>query len=146
VVRRLAVGVFALLLLPCAGCLWIPDHGYGCPWSRRGEVPATSCAALVPGRATRADVLCELGQPEWIRGDERRLVYWTREITSWMFHYVIADAVTFVWGTDHFLLFEFDERGSLAARREITVSFQGDETNAPKIDFAALFDRDTTTK
>jgi len=141
--RRVRRALAPLALLAGASCVWVPDHGYGCTWNRRGEIPAAARAALVPEGATRADVLCLLGEPDWISGDETRFVYWTREVSSWMLIYVIVDAATMVWGTDHYLLFEFDARGGLTVQREVTEpvgGFGGDnEALRPKKDLQTMF-------
>lgn len=93
----------------------------------RGAIPATARAALVPGRATRADVLLELGEPDWSSADEARLLFWTHEVESVGIVYLVVEGAGLTWGEDRFLLFEFDEKGLLRSQRERTRSFSSEQ-------------------
>ncbi len=120
-----------LVLSSCASCIWYPDRGLD------GGIRAESRAALVPGRATREDVLCELGAPNWASVDEKRFLYSSCEISSTGMIYLVADAVEYSWGKDHFLLFEFDDAGVLRSQCERTRGFSGAIMRARRVPDAA---------
>lgn len=109
-VRRLS----ALALLGCAGCVWwVPDHGQN-P-ADRGTVPAAVRASFSPGITTRVDVLCALGEPDWMRADEARFVYRARVSDS----HLMVLFIRHEWGTTHWDTFEFDPNGVLVRHRQL---------------------------
>lgn len=132
---RLALFLAAAALGP--GCLSFPDRGIDRVGQRRGFACASDLAALQPGSATRADVLCTLGEPDWSFDGGRRLVYWTREVRWRTIAYVVFDAAERVSGEDHLSCFEFDPSGRLAALRQCTRPFSGRPASAPILEAQA---------
>ena len=117
--------VLVLALLSCGGCAWIPDSGqYD---TDRGTIDPAVRATFAPGTSTRADVLCQLGEPDWISSDETRFVYQIRIIDSWFF---ILMGVN-VWGEVVSELFEFDAHGVLLSRRSVRESYSGGGDGGP---------------
>ena len=80
--------VVGLALVACGGCAWVPDHGQY--QDDRGTIDPAVRATFAPGTTTRADVLCELGEPDWISDDEARIAYRSRLIESWFFIYMVG--------------------------------------------------------
>jgi hypothetical protein len=114
----------ALALSLAPGCVIYPDSGILESGQRRGFATPEARTALAPGTATRADVLCALGQPDWAAPDGARLVYWTREAQWVFFVYLVFDMAAEISGDDHFLTFEFDAQGRVLAQAEPCKSFE----------------------
>ncbi len=126
--RALAAGLAALL--GCSACLVYPDRGFADEQQRRGDTPSAVRGSLIVGRTTREDVLCALGQPEYVSPDGARLVYWVH-VTRWVtIVYIVLDAAQSVSGDDEFLLLEFDAQGVLRSQREVTRGFDSGTGNS----------------
>ena len=119
-----------LALLPCWGCIgWIPDSGqYDID---RGTIDPAVRATFAPGVTTRADVLCQLGEPDWISSDEARIAYQIRMIDSYFFFYLVAGIAVNVWGEVVSELFEFDARGLLVRHRTMHQPYSGAGDGGP---------------
>lgn len=123
--RRLA----AVALLGCAGCAWVPDQGQR---SRdRGTVPVAVRAQFSPRTTTRADVLCALGDPDWMRADESRFAYRARVTDGYFFIYLVGGLGVFEWATLHSDLFEFDRSGVLVRHRHVAQACSGAGDGGP---------------
>ena len=128
------------LLAGCSSCIWYPIHG-----QEPGELAAISAAAkseLAPGRATREDVLCRLGVPQWSSPDGARFVYATRQVEGTVYIILVVDADMKQWGEDRFDLCEFDDRGVVLRWREARRDFSGSGSFVGKLldsEVAGLF-------
>lgn len=122
--------VLGLALLSCGGCAWLPDSGqYD---DDRGTIDPAVRATFAPGTSTRADVLCQLGEPDWISSDETRFVYQIRMIDSWFFLYMVGGVGVQVWGDVVSELFEFDAHGVLLRHRSVRESYSGGGDGGPR--------------
>lgn len=138
--RALAAGLAALL--GCSACIVYPDRGFADRGQRRGDTPAAVRSSLRVGRTTREDVLCALGQPEYVSPDGAHFVYWVH-VTRWVtIVYIVVDGAQSVTGDDVFLLLEFDEHGVLRSQREVTREFgteSGSSGTRSPAEFEKLF-------
>lgn len=110
-------------LLACNACIVYPDRGFDFFGQRRGDTPAAARQSLRIGRTTREEVLCTLGQPEYVSPDGARFVYWTHVVRWVLVVYLVVDGAQDTLGDDCFLLLEFDAAGVLRAQREQELGF-----------------------
>lgn len=119
---RTALASLAASLL-ASSCLVYPDRGLCSGGQRRGFTPEAVQRSLEPGRTRREEVLCALGQPEYVSPDGTRLLYWVREARSAFFVYLVVDMGLSVSGKDHYLLLSFEPSGLLREKRELEHGF-----------------------
>lgn len=115
--------------LAFGGCAWVPDAGQY--EEDRGVVPRAVQASFVPGHTSRADVLCQLGEPDWVSPDEARFVYRVRIISSFFFIYLVGGLGMEVFGTLQSHLFAFDAQGRLVAHRVVEQSHSAGGDGGP---------------
>jgi len=115
--RPLALAALAL----CSGCVMYPRQGARDVGQQRGFASAADVSALEPGCATRADVVCALGEPDFVFEGGRYLAYWTRE-GLWEGWWLTLERTW--WGRDHVLYFVFDDRGRLSERHTARRTFE----------------------
>jgi len=121
--------ILAALLL--CGCIVFPDRALDSSGHKRGYISEQDRAQLAPGRATREDVLCTVGAPDYGFDDGRRLVYWIHERRwSWIF-YIVLDGAGGEFGVDHYHVFDFDAQGLLVGRRDCSESYEGESNRSP---------------
>src|SRR5687767_13777016 len=85
----------------------------------------------MPGHTSRADVLCQLGEPYWVSADETRFVYRVRIISSFFFIYLVGGLGMEVFGTLQLHLFTFDAQGRLAEHRIVEQSHSAGGDGGP---------------
>lgn len=102
----------------CSSCFIVPYRGVEPAGNRHGLIAPADVEGLKPGKATRADVLCALGEPDMIFSNGARFVYHTRVAKWWWYAYMVADQIDLEFGDDVFTCFHFDEHGLLDARWE----------------------------
>ena len=111
--RRATAVILALL----PSCMWVPDAGVQA--YDRGLVPAAGRASLEAGKLTRADVVCSLGEPDWISADETKLAYRIQRIHSYFWVYLIGGLGVMHFGVLETELFWFDRDGRLLRHRQV---------------------------
>ena len=109
----------------CSSCFIVPYRGVEPAGNRHGLIAPADVEGLKPGKATRADVLCALGEPDMIFSNGARFVYHTRVAKWWWYAYMVADQIDLEFGDDVFTCFHFDEHGLLDARWEHDEGFVG---------------------
>ncbi|MGE0144272.1 MAG: hypothetical protein AB7I19_11720 [Planctomycetota bacterium] len=103
-----------------SSCMWVPDSGM--QPRDRGLVPVDVRASFTPGELTRADLLCLLGEPDWISADEQRLAYRVQRLDSYFWAYLIAGMAVVHFGVIETELFWFDAAGRLARHEQVVSS------------------------
>lgn len=103
-----------------SSCMWVPDSGM--QPRDRGLVPADVRSSFKPGELTRADLLCSLGEPDWISADEQRLAYRVQRLDSYFWAYLIAGMAMVHFGEIETELFWFDADGRLTRHEQIVSS------------------------
>lgn len=105
IIRWLYFAVFIFSVLN--GCIYIPMPEHG-DLGTRGRLEKTTLDPILAGKTTREEVLLQLGEPDFVDGEDRIFVY----------HWSMVVGYLWVWPDiegkiprQHFFLIEFDDHG-----------------------------------
>jgi hypothetical protein len=97
-------------------CIVLPTPPYH-SGNARENVDTTVPARFQPGKATRAEVILALGEPDAVSANERTLAYRTEKVRAILMVGGYGAGAAAPISKDEYLVFDFDARGKLVSSR-----------------------------